>query len=148
MVVHLDGDLPTVFVTGTSAPCTGIFKPIWVDASLPALGPDPASTYDPTSLFWSHERLHRATLLNYPERLQTYSAERDELENKFTQGALNLAKASAGERADFSAQCFREAAQAEAEWSKRVEQVPARRRFLNAVAWDGFNRKAGMPKVE
>ncbi|MBI5953809.1 MAG: C69 family dipeptidase [Chloroflexi bacterium] len=147
MVVHLDGDLPTVFVTGTSAPCTGIFKPIWVDASLSALGPDPASTYDPASLFWSHERLHRATLLNYPERLKTYSAERDELETRFTRDALNLAKASARERADFSARCFREAAQAEAEWLKRVEQIPARRRFLNASAWAGFNRKAGMPGV-
>jgi dipeptidase len=147
LVVYLNGDTPLIFATGTSAPCTSIFKPIWMDAPLPALGPDPASTYDSASLFWSHERLHRATLLNYPERLKAYAGDRDELENKFTQGALNLAKAPAKERADFSAQCFNEAAQAEADWLKRVEQVSARKKILSASAWNGFNKKAEMPEV-
>jgi dipeptidase len=147
MVVYLDGNTPLIFATGTSAPCTGIFKPIWMDASLPTLGPDPASTYDSDSLFWSHERLHRATLLNYPERLKAYAGDRDQLENKFTQGALSLTKASAKERGDFSAQCSREAAQAEEEWLKRVEQIPARKKILSTSAWNGFNKKAGMPEV-
>jgi dipeptidase len=148
MVVYLDGDMPLIFATGTSAPCTSIFKPLWMDASTSlsaTLGPDPASTYDSDSLFWAHERLHRATLLNYPDRLKSYASDRDQLENKFTQGALNLTKASAAERAEFSAQCFREAAQAEADWLKRVEQIPARKKILSTSAWNGFNKKAGMP---
>ena len=144
-VVYLDGNSPTIFATGTSAPCTSIFKPMWMDtaSSLP-LGPAPTAQADSSSLFWTHERLHRATLLNYPERLQAYASDRDELEAKFTQGALNLTKASAKERADFSAQCFNEAAQAESDWLKRVEQIPARKKFLNASAWNGFNKKAGL----
>jgi secernin len=145
MVVYLDGDTPIVFATGTSAPCTGIFKPMWMDtASALDFGPVPTSQADSASLFWTHERLHRATLLNYPERIKTYASERNELENKFTQGALNLTKAPVRERADFSAQCFREAAQAEAEWLKRVEQTPARRKTLSTSAWNGFNKKAGI----
>jgi dipeptidase len=144
LVGYLDGDRPTLFITGTSAPCTSIFKPLWLDA-LPPLGADPASTYDSKSLFWSHERLHRAVLLNYPQRLATYAADRDTLEKKFVRGALELSKATARERAEFSAQCFREAAQAEEEWLQRVEKVPARKRVLHAGAWAGFNRKAGMP---
>jgi len=151
LVVYLDGKTPIIFATGTSAPCTSIFKPMWMDAmnvSLNAdLGPAPTSQADSASLYWTHERLHRATLLNYPERIKAYATDRDELEKKFTQGALNLAKASAKERADFSAQCFREAAQAEAEWLKRVEQIPARKKTLNTSAWNGFNKKAGMTGI-
>ncbi len=143
LVAYLDGDTPIIFATGTSAPCTSIFKPMWVAPFLNP-GPVPTAQADSTSLFWIHEKLHRATLLNYPERLKAYASERDQLENKFTQGALSLTKASAKERADFSAQCFHEAAQAEAEWLKRVEQIPARKKILNTSAWNGFNKKAGM----
>lgn len=146
LVGHLDGDHPTLFVTGTSAPCTSIFKPMWLDA-LPPLGADPASSYDSKSLFWSHERLHRAVLLNYPQRLAAYAADRDELERKFTRGALDLSSAPAKERAEFSAQCFREAAQAEEEWLKRVEKIPPRRKVLYDNAWAGLNRKARMPAI-
>jgi secernin len=145
MVAYLDGNTPIIFVTGTSAPCTSIFKPMWIAsraASSLNLGPIPTSTADPSSLFWSHERLHRATLLNYPERIKTFAGDRDKLENKFVQGALSLSKASAETRADFSAQCFREAAQAEVEWLKRVESVPPKGRSLHSSAWSGFNKKA------
>jgi secernin len=143
MVVYLDGQSPIIFFTGTSAPCTSIFKPIWMDtASSLDFGPVPTSKSDSDSLYWTHERLHRATLLNYPERLKIYARDRDELENKFAQDALKLTKSSAKDRADFSAQCFRQAAQAEAEWLKRVEQVPARKKILNTSAWNGFNKKA------
>jgi len=150
MVVYLDGATPIIFATGTSAPCTSIYKPIWMDTASTVFGASaalstvPTAQADSASLFWTHERLHRATLLYYPERLNAYASDRDKLETKFTQGALNLTKASTKEHADFSVQCFREAAQAEADWLKRVEQVPARKKILNASAWKGFNKKAGI----
>jgi secernin len=150
MVVYLDGNTPIIFATGTSAPCTSIFKPMWMDTAPIVLGSTttlsavPTAQADSVSLFWTHDRLHRATLLNYPERLKTYASDRDELETKFTQGALNLTKASATERVDFSAQCFQEAAQAEADWLKRVEQIPASKKILSTSAWNGFNKKAGI----
>ncbi len=147
MVVYLDKNSPLIFTTGTSAPCTSIFKPIWMDTKLADLGPVPESTYDPKSMYWVHEQLHRATLLNYPERIKTYAADRDAMEKKFVQGALDLNKASSGERADFSAQCFNESRAAEAEWLKRVESVPVRKSFLHTNAWNSFNKKAGMPAV-
>lgn len=147
MVVYLDKN-PIVFSTGTSAPCTSIFKPIWLDAaSLLNVGADPTDEYDPNSIYWTHEKLHRATILNYAERLQTYAQDRDELEKKFIQGALNLQNAPAQERADFTAQCFRESAEAEAEWLKRVEKIPARKSFLHSTAWNKFNKKAKMPDM-
>jgi secernin len=143
MVVHLDENTPTIFATGTSAPCTSIFKPIWMDtASTLDIGPLPTAKADSNSIFWSHERLHRATLLNYPERIKVYANDRDELEQKFVQRALSVSHSSQKERAEVMAMCFRESAQAEAEWLKRVEQVPTRKRFLSANAWSGFNKKA------
>jgi dipeptidase len=148
MVVYLDKDNTLIFATGTSAPCTSIFKPMWMDAfslaDASALGPTPASTFDSESLYWTHERLHRATLLNYPERIKAYAAERDEMESRFTQAALGLNRASAKQRADFTAQCFRESIAAEAEWLKRVEKIPAHKKFLSTIAWNGFNKKAAM----
>ena len=144
LAVYLDKANPIIFATGTSAPCTSIFKPIWMDAaSSLSLGPAPTSQAD-SSLYWTHEKLHRATLLNYPERIKTYAAGRDEMELRFIQTALNLTDRSAKVRADFTAACFEESAQAEAEWLKRVEAAPARKNILHASAWNGFNKKAGM----
>lgn len=147
MVVHLDKKNPLIFATGTSAPCTSIFKPIWMDAPLPDLGPAPASIYDHESLYWTHERIHRATLLNYPERIKSFARDRDQLESKFVQGALNLSQASSKQRADYTAQCFSESFAAEAEWLKRVENIPARKSFLHNNAWNTFNKKAKMPDI-
>jgi len=126
-------------------PVHGHFQTMWLDASsgfLSALRPEPASTYDSSSLFWSHERVHRATLLNYPERIKTYAGDRDMLEKKFVQGALNYPKRPLLNAPNSSVQCFREAAQAEKEWLKRIEQVPARRKMLYASAWNGFNQES------
>jgi dipeptidase len=144
MVVYLDKNNPLIFATGTSAPCTSIFKPFWLDAASSLnLGPAPAHQAD-SSHYWTHEKLHRATLLNYPERIKAYAADRDALELRFTQEALKLhnAHASAKDRADFSNQCIAESLAAEAEWLKRVERIPAREKFLHTNAWRTFNKKA------
>lgn len=144
MVVYLDKNNPIIFATGTSAPCTSIFKPFWIDAaSTLNLGPAPTSQSD-SSLYWTHEKLHRATLLNYPERIKTYAADRDEMEKRFIEGALKLQNdnASAKERANFTNQCLAESLAAEAEWLKRVGTVSAKKKFLHTSAWNGFNKKA------
>lgn len=146
MVVHLDGGQPLIFATGTSAPCTSVFKPFWMDAVSPLnFGPVPTSKAD-SSLYWTHEKLHRATLLNYPERIKTYELDRAELEKKFIQSAMQLHKsgAPARERAEFSQRCLDESLAAEQEWLKRVEAVPARPTLLHSQAWNGFNKKANL----
>lgn len=145
MVAYLDGKNPLVFATGTSAPCTSIFKPFWMDtASILDREAVPTHQADANSLFWVHERLHRAVLENYHERLATYAADRDAMEKRFIEGALKLHTASAKERAEFSAECLRESRAAEAEWLKRVETVPAKKSLMHAMAWDGFDKKAGI----
>jgi dipeptidase len=150
MVVHLDLKRPTIFVTGTSAPCTSLFKPLWMDTDLPDLGPDPTGIYDPKSLFWSHERLHRATLQDYETRLAAYKADRDALEAEFIEGTLKVQNKSTSERGKYSAECFARAAAAEAEWLKRIENTPAYSNgaWLYNLAWNRFNREAKMPAFQ
>ena len=65
------------------------------------------------------------------------------METRFIQGALKLQHASSEERAAFTNQCLAESAAAEAEWLKRVEKIPARRKsLLHSIAWNGFTKKA------
>lgn len=145
LVVYMDGTNPLVFATGTSAPCTSVFKPFWMD-SASFLNDEAVPTHlaDSNSLYWSHEKLHRAVLENYPERLAAYSSDRDALEKKFIADAMKVHNASAKERAEFSRACYAEARAAETDWLKRVEATPGKKSFLHAMAWNGFSHKAGL----
>ena len=148
LVVHLDKKHPTIFVTGTASPCTSLFKPVWMDAAMPDLGPAPTEEYDPNSLFWRHELLHRATIQDYQIRIQQYASDRAAQESEFVEGALSLAKASAQKRAKDSADCFTKASEQEAIWYERVRQVPANPKgaWLYTYAWNKFNEQANMPR--
>jgi len=57
-------------LTATSAPCTSIFKPVWLDSGLPSLGPLPTAIFTEGAFWWQHETLHRAILLDYPKRIK------------------------------------------------------------------------------
>jgi secernin len=147
MVSHLHPDHPTHFLTGTAAPCTSIFKPFWLDAPQVELGPEPSGKYDPQTLFWRHERLHRAVLEDYPTRVAAYEELRDKMERGFVIEALECAQESLQEREAFSRDCFQRAWQAEGEWFQQVKDLPiqGRRGWLHSLAWDKFNREAEMP---
>ncbi|MFC1536142.1 C69 family dipeptidase [Candidatus Neomarinimicrobiota bacterium] len=81
MVASLKNDECTYWATGTSAPCTSIFKPIRFDNDvLPDLGPNPTEQYFPNSLWWEHEKLHRTILQDFRKRHQLLNERRNELE--------------------------------------------------------------------
>ncbi|MBW2674390.1 MAG: C69 family dipeptidase [Deltaproteobacteria bacterium] len=147
MVSHLRPDRGTHFVTGTAAPCTGIFKPAWLDAGLPDMGPAPSGTYDAATLYWRHERLHRGVLSDFSTRLATYQEERDALEGRFLSEALACADRTGSERSDLSARCFAEADGAEEKWLEKVTGVRSGRKLPlpYRLAWRGFNKAAQMP---
>ncbi|MEA2014270.1 MAG: C69 family dipeptidase [Thermodesulfobacteriota bacterium] len=147
MVSLLHPDRATHFVTGTAAPCTGIFKPVWIDAGIPDTGPSPSGTYDATTLYWRHELLHRRVLRDYSILLGTYRSERDTLEKKFVSGALDRINDTVSERHSFSSRCFAEADKAEEVWSDRVTgtDVKGTNSIPYRIAWKGFNKTALMP---
>jgi len=141
LIAALEADSPLVFATGTAAPCTGIFKPFWVDVPLDQ-GKLPGGQYEPETLYWSHERLHREVLRNYPERLASYREERDSLEEEFISGAIAVHGGSHSERKAYSASCLAQAAEAERRWLAAVLEIPPKPIFLHDLAWKGFNKKA------
>jgi dipeptidase len=81
-VAELRPDAVRHWVTGTSAPCTSLFKPVRVNEPLD-LGAAPTDRADPGSLWWRHERLHRQVLRD-PARLRPlFVAERDAVEARW-----------------------------------------------------------------
>jgi len=153
MVAHLTPDLPTIWLTGTAAPCTGIFKPVFLGgAGLPDMGPEPTGTYDARSLWWNHERLHRAVIRDYPGRMPLYREQREVLEASFVIEAeeMRASLRGAGEKerasrlAAFTASCFDRAADATARWTESVSAMPVKKRppLLFSLAWDILNRQA------
>jgi secernin len=148
MVSFLHRDHPTHFFTGTAAPCTGIFKPLWLDAKLPDMGPVPTGIYDDATLYWRHELLHRRVLGDFSASLKSYQSERDELESEFVRGGLKYAAESPEIRSIFSDRCFTEAEKAEKRWIEAISTTKAQRKTppLYRSAWKGFNKKAKMEK--
>jgi dipeptidase len=158
MVAHLTAELPTFWLTGTSTPCTGIFKPVYLggaglpDASI--IGPEPAGTYDPESMWWHHERLHRAVIRDYGTRLPLYKGERDALESRILSEAAEMHdryrgmsnQGRAEHLAAFTASCFERAISATERWTQAVRSTPVQRRptRLFSAAWKRFNKQAGL----
>ena len=148
MVSHLARDVQTHFVTATAAPCTSIFKPVWIDANVPDTGSTPQGEYGAATLFWQHEALHRETLRDYATRIALYAEERDAMQERFVQGALTHRNEPMEERAAFSVRCFAEANDAERRWTERVRSAPIKSKngFLYESAWRTFNTEAQMPQ--
>lgn len=148
MVSSLAPDVQTHFVTGTAAPCTSVFKPVWLGADLDLFGPIPDGRYDEATLFWRHEALHRATLRDYPALAPLYQPERDALEQRIIPAALAFRHTTPEDRAAFASRCFAEAAAAEAQWRAQIEAAPVSGSpglLLFRRAWRARNRAAGMP---
>jgi secernin len=155
LVCHLGGDINTHWITGTAAPCTSVFKPFFFEAGkLGDVGPEPTGGYDEKNLWWRHERLHRAILMDYPARIELINKERDELEKRFiAEGKKAVAEAkklTPAERkkrlAAFSEKCFAEADQAERRWTKAVAAMPPSGGVSLGFRyyWKKQNKKAGL----
>lgn len=147
MVSHLRPDGQTHWVTGASAPCTGVFKPLWIDALLPDLGSRPGGVYDAATLWWRHEALHRAVLRDYARRILVYRDERNALEADFRAAEATARGQSDDCRAAFSARSFDQADQATLRWLAEVQSQPIRRSppWHYARAWRRFDKLAAMP---
>lgn len=133
------------WVTGTSAPCLSIFKPVVLGLPLPDHGPAPTDAYDAESLWWRHERLHRAMLADHAAGHALIAEERDALESDFQQ---RLDQAADADLPGVIAACWRDADAAEARWAQ-AHRPP--RRTANRPgygrSWARLNQVAGLPRT-
>jgi secernin len=141
LVSELDPSRALHWFTATAAPCTSLFKPAWLDAGLPELGPTPREHYAPDSLWWRHERVHRRALQDLSGFLRLRAAERDRLEADLVARAGALARAPTSQRRGLSELALANAEELEQRWLSQIAPSslagPMHRRF-----WQRIDRRA------
>jgi secernin len=85
---------PRHWVTGTSAPCTSLFKPMRVEEPLD-LGSRPDDVADGSTLWWRHEALHRLAVRDLTASLARFAHERDRTERAWLESPPSGAEAFA-----------------------------------------------------
>ncbi len=140
MVAHISAEATTVWVTATSAPCLSVFKPVWLHGGLPDLGPAPTGTYNPSTLWWRHENLHRSVLADYAGRAPIVHPVIAELEQQFAEQAADPV-----DPAELTRRCFALADERLTPLLPHIMQRPIKRRasLLYRRAWSTFDREAG-----
>jgi hypothetical protein len=96
------------------------------------LGPEPTNRFDPHSLWWRHERLHRTALGDLTASVARFGPERDRTERAW------LADRPA------STEAFARADQLEARWTAELDAaglVDRRPRWVR-TQWQRFDRAA------
>lgn len=144
MVTHTVNGISTHWLTGTSAPCTGVFKPVWLDAGLPAMGSAPIADYAADSLWWQHENLHRMMLRNFSLSLPLIQPEQQALEAQFLRDASLVAGKDAKIRLAFSQACFDQADNALKTWQVGLAaaEIIGNRGMLHQNFWRKLDKKA------
>ncbi|MGZ6620531.1 MAG: C69 family dipeptidase [Solirubrobacteraceae bacterium] len=81
-VSDLRADGAIHWATATAAPCTSLFKPFRVEQPT-ELGPVPDDRFDPRTLWWRHERLHRCAMRDPATAHELFGPERDDVERRW-----------------------------------------------------------------
>ena len=133
-VAELTPDRAGHWATGTAAPCTSLLKPVAVDDPLD-LGPAPTDRFDPATVWWRHERLHRTAMRDPGALLPLFTAERDEVEQRWLADGPEPSVA------------WKEADDLLARWTDEVTAAADRDRRPAVVRhyWATRNDRAGLP---
>lgn len=148
LVVALHPEGPLCFATGTSAPCTSVFKPVWPDLPVPGQDSLAGNRFDAGTLFWKHELLHRKLILADAMASASYRPELDDMELRFVTEAVRLRTADAQARAAFSRHCFAAADEATTQWYQSAvanSTTPEPVQDPYRDWWRNLNRAAGLP---
>ncbi|RLE60996.1 MAG: peptidase U34 [Thermoprotei archaeon] len=86
--------------TATSIPCISTYKPVFIEAGLPNLGPKPTGRFDPRTLWWRHERLHRKILCSYRYTAVEIRKKIERLEEKILEKVNAIVEKSVREKVD------------------------------------------------
>lgn len=144
IVARLKPDDTTCWATGTSAPCTSIFKPVWFNGEvIPEVSRGLDGKFNPETLWWRHELLHREILLDYETRIRLIIGERDEIEDFFVKNSVSVTSVKSF---DFTLSAFKQAHEMTGGWLEGIKAVPVKRRpnYIYRKYWESQNRKAGI----
>jgi dipeptidase len=146
MVTDVGTEGMMAWVTATSGTCVSIFKPVFLGMDLPDLGPYPRETFDPRSLWWKHERLHRRAMADFDHLVPEIRQDFDPLEEEFLSQAETVKKGTPGEKAEFMEYCFRKALEATEAWIARLEKRGDLKFSDSAYKgmWRKLNAEAGL----
>jgi dipeptidase len=145
LVAQLAPDTHTFWATGTAAPCTATFKPIRLGRqALPDLGPEPGATFNPASLWWQHEALHRGILANFTGGLDAVREKQQALEDKWIGLA---ARTNPEDFFDLTREAFRQAAALRSDLIDQVKSTGDSKGtgWLYRSYWAKQNRAARIP---
>lgn len=145
MVSVLSGPNPLSFVTGTAAPCTGFFKPVWVDTLPDHSRLKPQAQFDASTLFWKHEILHREVLRDFETRTELMARLQAENEARWVREASR--ELTRQERIEITARIFEESERME---ERVIDQLIAddggfRSGLLFRLEWTRLNKQANIP---
>jgi secernin len=136
------------WVTGTAAPCLSVFKPLLLDIPLPAaIGPRPSDRFNPETLWWAHERLHRMALAgDFVGFLRRIAPERDALEADFQRRVQPvLSSGNYADRARVIAGCWADACAVEQRWAQALAGTAVVHMSAYHAAWGKLNDLADVP---
>jgi dipeptidase len=135
-----------IWVTGTSGNCVSIFKPVFLGMDLPDIGPAPTEHFDPRSLWWKHELLHRRAMADFDGLVPEIRKDFDALEHEFLAGSVSVKKGTAEEKRDFMEYCFRKSMGATEAWIGRLRGRDdlAFQDGAYAAMWQKLNAEAGL----
>ena len=140
--LHREGNIH--WMTGTSAPCLSIYKPLWLDSSVPDSFIPSEGFYQEGTTFWKHEVFHRQVLKDYAHRVGLIKEEQDNLQQKFIDLAKQYVSLSENERYNLSEKCFNQVDELLNEWTykvrneKKIKSSP----FYYSYAWNRINHRA------
>ena len=144
LVAELDPKRQEFWATATSAPCTSIFKPYrFENGPPPNLGKPPDANYNPGSIWWRHERLHRTILRDFNARLSSIESERNKLEEYYLK---QTAGKQSGNISAITSDAFNTADRVEADWLTRLAGAPVKNqpRYYYRRYWKKQNSRSGV----
>lgn len=153
MVARITDEGVTLWLTGTAAPCTGLFKPIWLESGLPeALNTTATAEFDPNHLWWHHEQLHRRILKDPQQFLPLIQGEQVTAETEWLAQVRTIQQTEAGieEKHQVTEDCFAAAETLTNQWINTLHQIqPSQTNFyLYHRAWQKWNRKVHFPELK
>lgn len=116
MVAEASPEGVMAWFTATASNCLSIFKPFFPGVELPDMGPLPNEHFNPQSLWWKHELLHRRAMADFENAHKEIRQEFDVLEDDFITEASSILKGSDKEKKAFMDDCFQRASQATDKW--------------------------------